>query len=50
MTQMNDLDKRLEIRHKPAREVAVTMRAVMFEVMIAMWIVAVLAALAAIFW
>jgi hypothetical protein len=45
------MNERLEIRHgrRTARQIALTMRAVMFEAIAALWIVAALAALA-IFW
>jgi hypothetical protein len=46
---LSDLDKRLEIRHKPARQIA-TMRAEMFEAMMAVSYAALVAALAAFIW
>jgi hypothetical protein len=46
------MNERLEIRHgrKPARPIALTMRAVPFEAVMAVSTVALVAALAALFW
>jgi hypothetical protein len=48
---MHDLDKRPEIRHKPARQkIALTMRAEIFEAMMALTYAALVVALVAFIW